>query len=92
LLPHFHRVIFTQYQNNPRAVPPEELAASARRCCEKPFEICPDPAAAWSRVETLAGEEDLVCITGSFFIASEIRALLAVRPLRPSPSAVLESA
>jgi len=32
LLPHFKHVVFTRYLNNPRAVPPEQLASLAAQC------------------------------------------------------------
>jgi dihydrofolate synthase/folylpolyglutamate synthase len=89
LLPHFDHVIVTQYQNNPRGVPPEELAAIAAQESAA-VRVCPSPAAAWEIVRTLAGEKDLVCITGSFFIAAEMRAQIAARPLQPAQNAVLE--
>lgn len=89
LLPHFGHVILTQYQNNPRGAPPEELAAIASQECAA-VQICPSPAAAWDAVRALAGEKDLVCITGSFFIAAEMRAQIAARPLHPAQNAVLE--
>ena len=90
LLPHFDHVILTQYQNNPRGVPPEELAAIASQESAA-VRVCSSPAAAWEVVRTLAGEKDLVCITGSFFIAAEMRAQIAARPLHPAQNAVLET-
>jgi dihydrofolate synthase/folylpolyglutamate synthase len=82
LLPRFDRVIFTQYRNNPRGVPPAELVEAAARLGEAPALVCPDPAAAWRQVTELASEDDLVCITGSFFIAAEMRAQMKLHPLR----------
>lgn len=90
LLPRFDHLIFTQYQNNPRGVPPAELVAAAARLGEAPAIVCPDPAAAWRQVTELAGEDDLVCITGSFFIAAEMRAQMKLHPLRAAADAVLE--
>lgn len=83
LLPRFNRVIFTRYQNNPRGVPPEELAALALKTTGAAADVCLDPAAAWQRVQELAAESDLVCVTGSFFIAAEMRGQIAARPLGP---------
>ncbi|HWB11275.1 MAG TPA: folylpolyglutamate synthase/dihydrofolate synthase family protein [Pirellulales bacterium] len=74
LLPHFDRTILTRYENNPRGVPPDELAASARQLTDEPIEVCPHPAAAWQAARELAGADDLICVTGSFFIAAEMRA------------------
>ena len=90
LLPRFDRVIFTQYLNNPRGVPPAELAAAADRLGASPAAVCPDPARAWREVRAVAGEEDLVCITGSFFIAAEMRSQMKLHPLREA-DAVLEA-
>jgi dihydrofolate synthase / folylpolyglutamate synthase len=81
LLPEFGRVIFTRYQNNPRGVAPEELAACARHISDAPPRICADPAAAWQAARELAGEEDLICVTGSFFIAAEMRAEWTRNPI-----------
>lgn len=85
LLPKFDRVILTRYVNNPRAVALEELAALAReeaaggQAGDKPahWETQPDPTAAWARARELATADDLVCITGSFFLAAELQPLLA---------------
>lgn len=79
LLPRFKRVFFTRYQNNPRGVPPEELAALASHATDTATEVCVDPAAAWQRARELAAESDLVCITGSFFIAAEMRSQITAR-------------
>ena len=81
LLKRFDQVILTRYRNNPRYVHPEELhriavqlleAGGANRC---QLSIEPDPAAAWSAAIRIAGER-LICVTGSFFLAAEIRTLL----------------
>ncbi|HVX16046.1 MAG TPA: folylpolyglutamate synthase/dihydrofolate synthase family protein [Pirellulales bacterium] len=74
LLPHFDRAIFTRYQNNPRGVPPEELAALARQTSDIPVDVCPEVAAAWQTAREAADDDHLICVTGSFFIAAEMRA------------------
>lgn len=83
LLPAFDQVVFTRYQSNPRAVAPEELAGLATEISGKTYPIEDDPAAAWQRVRGLAGPDDLICVTGSFFLAGEIRALLRGEVVRP---------
>jgi folylpolyglutamate synthase/dihydropteroate synthase len=35
-----------------------------------------DPAAAWKLAQRIARRNDLICITGSFFIAAELRELI----------------
>ena len=37
----------------------------------------PNPAAAFALARELAGPDDLICITGSFFLAAELRPLVA---------------
>ncbi len=73
LLPWFDEVIFTRYQNNPRGVPPEELVLLAGAIREIRAQVCAEPATAWQAVRQLAAFDDLVCVTGSFFIAAEMR-------------------
>ncbi|MGE0606761.1 MAG: folylpolyglutamate synthase/dihydrofolate synthase family protein [Pirellulales bacterium] len=82
LLPRFDKVILTRYLNNPRAVPPEELADIAQELTGQRPTICPDPSSAWSTVREQVREESLVCVTGSFFIASEMRAEIDRYPVQ----------
>lgn len=70
LRPAFRRAVMTRYTNNARAVAPDELARLWGPGCEE----CPDPAEALGRV--LAGGEGLACITGSVFLAGQLRPLL----------------
>ena len=81
LLERFDHVILTRYSDNPRAVPPEEMAALAVELTGRPCTVCADPAVAWETIRGLASPEDLICVTGSFFIAGEIR-----RRLTPPPA------
>ena len=74
LLPHFQHAILTQYLNNPRAAPVEELEAVARELTGQSYPAYQDPIRAWRAVRALAAPEDLICVTGSFYIAAQIRA------------------
>jgi dihydrofolate synthase/folylpolyglutamate synthase len=77
LLPKFDRAIVTKYVNNPRAVEPDELRAIAQSIgSSTPIETAPEPNAAWQRARALAEPADLICITGSFFLAAELRSQL----------------
>jgi dihydrofolate synthase / folylpolyglutamate synthase len=76
LLPRFDSVVLTQYQSNPRGVPVDELADLAAAVATQPCHVAADGAAAWRLATHLAGADDLVCVTGSFFIAAEVRELL----------------
>jgi dihydrofolate synthase/folylpolyglutamate synthase len=74
LLPRFDRVILTRYWNNPRGMPLEHLAELAAQVSSVPQEVFPTPSEAWRRIRQLTTPEHLVCVTGSFFLAAEIRA------------------
>ena len=76
LLPKFDSVIVTCFQNNPRHVPVEALVRLVHNLTDRPFHAAADPAAAWKLASRLAGPEDLICITGSFFIAAELREMI----------------
>jgi dihydrofolate synthase / folylpolyglutamate synthase len=76
LLPRFDSVILTQYHANPRAVPVDELAALVQATSLRSCHMTPDAASAWKLAMHLAGSEDLICVTGSFFIATEFRTML----------------
>ena len=73
LLPKFESVVFTRYQKNPRAVPISELEQLAAELSSIPYYSAPDPSAAWHRARELATPDHLICITGSFYLAAEIR-------------------
>lgn len=92
LLPHFQRVIATEFQENPRAVPAEQILAWSRQELARlplhensiSLEACPTPVEAWTHARRGLAENDLVCITGSFFIAAELRPLAAAAPPVPA--------
>lgn len=89
LLPHFRQVVATEYQENPRAVPVaelgkiirDELAATEPASATEVIE-CSLPEEAWQQAQLLAQTTrersakslaPLICVTGSFFIAAELR-------------------
>ncbi len=78
LLPQFDQIVLTRFVSNPRWVEVEELHSLARETliegARQPPAIVvqPDPLAAWQLAQDLAGESDLICITGSFFLAAEL--------------------
>ncbi len=76
LLPQFETVIFTRYSTNPRSVAVEELESLAAELSAGKRHICPDPASAWKMAQELATPEHLICITGSFYLAAEMRAAI----------------
>ena len=76
LAPHFAEAIVTRYTTNPRAVPPESLAATWRAVSGRNAQVADTPTLALDRARRLAGEADLICITGSVFLAGEVRGAL----------------
>lgn len=83
----FEHVLLTQYRSNPRAFEVAALGDVARANGIDGFTQHPTPAAAWELVQTQVHEDDLVCITGSFFLAAECRELL----MTTEPAAAGES-
>ena len=70
--------MLTRYVNNPRARTVEELTAMAEEVNgQLPFNLRPilrqadNPLAAWKLVN--GQSNGLICITGSFFLAAELR-------------------
>ncbi len=76
LLPRFDTVILTQYRTNPRGVAIEELAGLAEATSLRPCHVAADASSAWRIARRLATPDDLICVTGSFFIATELRAII----------------
>jgi dihydrofolate synthase/folylpolyglutamate synthase len=76
LLPEFADIVLTRYQNNPRSAVPEELALFARQYTSQPVAVIPTPSEAWNRIGPTLQAGDVLVITGSFFIAGEMRAIL----------------
>jgi dihydrofolate synthase/folylpolyglutamate synthase len=77
LAPHFDRALLTRFSNNPRSVPPDELLALWQRISPHPATVHASPAEAWQAARAAAGADDLICITGSVFLAGELRPMVA---------------
>ena len=73
VLGRFDEVVFTQYGDNPRAVPAGELEAIARELSGRRHPVYADAAAAADAVRGMAAADDLICVTGSLFIAAQMR-------------------
>lgn len=72
LLPKFDRVCLTSYLESSRAMPVEELRRLACQIGGREYPCAPTPAEAWKRTQALARPEDLICVTGSFFLVGQI--------------------
>lgn len=80
LLPAFDEVLFTRYVQNPRSVPPVELLATAEELLQgQRCRVCETPHEAWHEARAIVEPNDLLCITGSFFLAAEMKQVLKRR-------------
>jgi dihydrofolate synthase / folylpolyglutamate synthase len=77
LAPHAAHAFFTPYLGSARSTPPEQLAELWRAAGGSPATLCQAPADAWEAVRGMAGPDDLICVTGSVFLAGEMRPMLA---------------
>jgi dihydrofolate synthase/folylpolyglutamate synthase len=73
LAPQFTHVFLTRYGNSPRSTPPEQLARILAGVADVPYGVYPTALHAWRAARDLAGPDDLICVTGSVFLAGELR-------------------
>jgi dihydrofolate synthase/folylpolyglutamate synthase len=81
LLPHFDRVILTQFLNNPRSRDPHNLLELAKKLCQQNglrVELLPEKAPQDAYRQALKGldEKGFVCITGSVYLVAELRQIV----------------
>jgi dihydrofolate synthase/folylpolyglutamate synthase len=72
----FDDVILTQYAGNPRALAASDLASRAASAGLVGFRVESSARSARDLAMSLAAPEDLVCVTGSLFLAAEVRELI----------------
>ncbi|MDR1485724.1 MAG: hypothetical protein LBT09_12995 [Planctomycetaceae bacterium] len=81
LLPNFRTVFMTQYSSNPRFFPPIGLRTIAEAILptlklgrdECSMSVVDDCSVALDKCFELAGKNDIICVTGSLFLAAELR-------------------
>ena len=88
LLPLFDEVIATRYLENPRAMPTEAIASEALMMAGKTIRTTDDPEKALDLAIELTAPSELICVTGSLFLAAETRAIV----LRRRGTPVIENA
>jgi dihydrofolate synthase/folylpolyglutamate synthase len=76
LAPSFQHIFLTSFATSTRAVPPEHLAEILRGVSDVPYTACQKSTEAWNVARARACPSDLICITGSVFLAGELRPLL----------------
>jgi dihydrofolate synthase/folylpolyglutamate synthase len=72
----FHEVCFTRYGSSSRGADPKELLRYWQALGATGGSVEESAATGWQRLLRHAGQDDLVCATGSVFLAGEIRQLL----------------
>jgi dihydrofolate synthase / folylpolyglutamate synthase len=92
LAPRFDCLMLSRYGNNARGAPVEDLELLAREMTQAPVQGYPDLKTAWRAASAWLQPDDLLVITGSFFIAAEMLAAIRECPLvlnvdRPTPTA-----
>lgn len=70
------KVIFTRAADNPRAADPKSLASRYEALTGKMAQIEPSVKDAINTAARAVSRDDLVCVTGSFAVAGEAKALL----------------
>jgi len=70
------KVIFTRSSDNPRAANPEDLQHRFAEISGKMTQVEPTLKEAINTAARAVGRDDLICITGSFYIAGEAKRLL----------------
>ena len=73
LLPNFDTVILTRYLNNPRGVGLDELGSLVESISCRQYHFAASPISAWNLAKRFASRDDMIVITGSFFLAAELR-------------------
>lgn len=58
--------------SNPRAVSPETLVKIAERNCAR-VRVCEDPSEAYREAYEKAGEDDIILVCGSLYLAGDVR-------------------
>ena len=69
-------MIFTKVANNPRAATPEDLAERYEACSGRGAQVTQNLIAALHLARNAVSREDLICITGSFYLVGEAKRLL----------------
>jgi dihydrofolate synthase / folylpolyglutamate synthase len=73
LTPHFAHLFLTRYGDGSRSAPPEQLAALLPSELPVSFSLHQNAMAALEAARSQATVDDLICVTGSVFLAGELR-------------------
>jgi len=70
------KIIFTRAKGNPRAADPEDLQRQFSEVSGKMSQVAPNLPKALDLATRAVGRDDLVCVTGSFYLVGEARKYL----------------
>ncbi len=76
LMPIFDRIYLTSVHTTARRATPQELMSLLPPDARDKVIVCNDSAEAWQAAFSAANPEDLICATGSVFLAGELRPLM----------------
>lgn len=71
------KVIFTRARNTPRSMDPDDLMRRFNEVTGKMAQTAPSLEAALNLAARAVGREDLICVTGSFYLIGETKKYLA---------------
>ncbi|WP_298821210.1 bifunctional folylpolyglutamate synthase/dihydrofolate synthase [Chloroflexus sp.] len=77
LAPHAAQIIITR-SSHPKAMDLDRIAAEVEPYTTAPLQIVPVVAEALAAARAMAGPEDLICVTGSLFVAGAAREALGL--------------
>jgi dihydrofolate synthase/folylpolyglutamate synthase len=87
LLPLFDCIIATRFIENPRSVAPEQIAQAIGEMTGAMVQTAHDPADALSIARELTPADAVICVTGSLFLAAEMRTLVLPHARQPAATA-----
>ena len=70
------KILFTQSSDNPRAMDPAELQRRFAEISPKMTQVVPKLKDAINMAHKAIGRDDLICVTGSFYLAGEAKKML----------------
>ena len=71
------KIIFTRARSNPRAADPDELQRRFQEISGKMSQVARTLPEAIDLASRAVGRDDLICVTGSFYLAGETKKYLA---------------
>lgn len=78
------KVIFTRAQNTPRAADPRDLLRRFTDQTGKMGQLAENFESALTIARRAAGREDLICVTGSFYLVGEAKKLIEEKKAKPA--------